>query len=90
MLKQINSSKNYLLSPYLCGYRKGFSTGLALLPLIEKWKKVLLNKGFGGAVFMDLSNAFDTVIHDFLIAKLQVYGFDRSSRKHLFSYLNNR
>ena len=26
------------LSPYMCGYRKGFSTQQALLPLIESWK----------------------------------------------------
>ena len=63
---------------------------LALLPLIEKWKKVLDNKGFGGAMLMDLSKAFDTINHDFLTAKLHSYGFDKSSLKLLFSYLNNR
>ena len=26
------------LSPYMCGYGKGFSTQQALLPLIESWK----------------------------------------------------
>ena len=33
-----------LLSHYMCGYRKGFSTQHALLSLIKKWKKVLDNK----------------------------------------------
>ena len=42
------------LSPYLCGYRKGFSTHYALFSLIECWKKIIDDKGFGGAVLMDL------------------------------------
>ena len=44
-----NQIKNYvdeILSPYLCGYRKGFSTQFALLSLIEKWRKALDNKGY--------------------------------------------
>ena len=63
------------LSPYMCGYRKGFSTQHALLSLNEKWKKVLDNKGFGGAILMDLSKALNTTNHDLLIVKLHVYGF---------------
>ena len=39
MKKQINGFINNFLSPYLCGYRKDFSTQLALLSLTEKWKK---------------------------------------------------
>ena len=58
------------LSPYLCGYRKGFSTHQALLSLIEKWKNIFDKKGYGSAVLMDLSKAFDTLNHDLLIAKL--------------------
>ena len=42
------------LSPYLCGYRKGFTTQQALLPLSERWKNVLDKKGYGGTVLMDL------------------------------------
>ena len=74
----------------MCGYRKGFSTQHALLSLIEKWKKVLDNKGYGGAILMDLSKAFDTINHDLLIAKLHVYGFSKESLKLIKSYLTNR
>ena len=53
-------------------------------------KEVLANEGFGGAVLMDLSKAFDTINHDLLIAKYHAHGFDKTSVKLLFSYLNNR
>ena len=74
----------------MCGYRKGFSTQHALLSLIEKWKKLLDNKGYRGAILMDLSKAFDTINHDLLIAKLHVYGFSKESLKPKKSYLINR
>ena len=78
------------LSPYLCGYRKGFSTQQALLSLLERWKNVLDKKGYGGAVLMDLSKAFDTLNHDLLIAKLHAYGFSKESLRLIKSYLTNR
>ena len=43
--KQINEHTKNKLSPYLCGYRKGFSTQYALLSVIE----TLDEKGYGGA-----------------------------------------
>ena len=89
MQKQISGYISNYLSPYLCGYRKGFSLQQALLSLIENWKKVLDKKGFGGAVLMDLSIAFDTTKHDHLIAKLYAYGFNKESLKLLHNYLSN-
>ena len=77
------------LSPYLCGYRKGFSTQQALPSLIEKWQNIWDKKGYGGALLMDLSNAFDTLNHDLLIAKLHAYGFTKESLKLIKSYLTN-
>ena len=77
---------NSFLTPYLCGYRKGFSTQQALLSLIEKWKIVLDSKGYGGAVLMDLSKAIDTINHNLLIAKLHAYGFSKESLKLIKSY----
>ena len=38
MHDQISQYINSFLTPYLCGYRKAFSTQQALLSLIEKWK----------------------------------------------------
>ena len=42
------------LSPFLCGYRKGYSTQYALLGFIEKWKHMRDNRGYAGAILMVL------------------------------------
>ena len=84
MHDQISQYINSFLRPYLCGYRKGFSTQQALLSLIEKWKVVL------DSVLTDLSKAFDTINHDLLIAKLHAYGFSKESLELIKSYLSNR
>ena len=38
---------------------------------------------------MDLSKAFDIINDEFLVAKLNAYGFSKENRL-IFSYLNNR
>ena len=86
----VNYIENYL-SPHLCGYRKGYSSQQALLiSLIESWKKSLDKKGYGGAILMDLSKAFDTIKHDLLLAKLHAYGFSKKALKLIHNYLSNR
>ena len=90
MQKQLMSYMKVFLSPFLCGYRKGFSAQTALIQLIEKWKICLDRKGFAGAVLMDLSKAFDTINHELLIAKLHAYGFSKKSLKLVLDYLSNR
>ena len=67
--------KNKYLSQNLCGYRKSFSTQTALTMLPEKWKKILGDIGYVGAILMDLSKSFNTINHELLIAKLHAYGF---------------
>ena len=90
MQKQMVAYIEKFLSPYLCGYRKGFNAQYALLAMIEKWKKCLDGKGFAGAILMDLSKAFDTINHELLIAKLEAYGFDESALEIVHSYLSDR
>ena len=77
------------LSPYLCGYRKRFSTQQALISLLEKWKIVWDRKGYASTILMDLSKAFDTLNRDLLIAKLHVYSISEESLKLTKSYLTN-
>ena len=90
MQRQIISYIDNYLSPFLCGFKKGYSPQNALLSLIEKWKKIIDNHGYSGAVLMDLSKASDTLNHDFLIAKLDMYGFDKLALRLISSYLSKR
>ena len=78
------------LSPYLCGYRKGFNSQHALISFMKRWQKSLDNKGYVGALLMDLSKALDTLNHDLLIAKLYAYGFDIKTLKLLHSYVTKK
>ena len=65
MQKQMILHIEKFLSPYLCGYRKGFNAQYALISMIENWKNCLDGEGgFAGAVLMDLSKAFDTLNHE--------------------------
>ena len=90
MQSQISTFIENNLYIHMCGYRKGYSTQHALLTLVEKWKKILDNHGYAGAIITDLSKAFDTINHELLIAKLHAYGFERSALRLINSYLNNR
>ena len=90
MQKQISGFINNYLPPYLCGYRKSYNTQQALIALIEKWGKKLDDNGYGGAVLMDLSKAFDTLNHGLLITKLSAYGFEHDALTFVYSYLTNR
>ena len=90
MVQQIGAYVDKFLSPFLCGYRKGYNAQHVLLSLLETWHVSPDNKGYGGTVLMDLSKAFDTLNHELLIANLHAYGFDKKALELLRSYLTNR
>ena len=90
MDKQSNDYMEKFLSKYLCGYRKNFNCEVAMVPMIESWKKARDNGEHAGGILMDLSKAFDTINHGLLIAKLHAYGFSMNALKIAHSYLSNR
>ena len=61
-----------------------------MITLIEEWKKSVDNGGAFSALLTDLSKTFDCLPHELLIAKLDAYGFDKSSLQLIHSYLSNR
>ena len=58
--------------------------------MFERWKKVLDNEGSCGALLVDLSKAFDCIVHDLLLAKLSTCGFGYNSLKLMNSFLSGR
>ena len=55
--------------------------------MIKNWKKQLDNGEKVGAIFMDLSKAFDTINHSLLLAKLKANGFSNQALSLLQSYI---
>ena len=62
----------------------------SLLIMIEKWKRALDENMKAGAIFMDLSKAFDTLNHILLLAKLKAYGLQSTALKQMGNYLTGR
>ena len=58
--------------------------------MIEKWKAIFNKKLKVGALFTDLSKAFDTLDHSLMLAKLSAHGFKNNSLSFAQSYLTNR
>ena len=63
---------------------------IVLLRLIENWKKSLDNKNFVGTVLMDPSKAFDYILHDVPVAKLETYGLSEDVVTFVYSFLKRR
>ena len=72
------------------GYRKGYSSQHSLIAMFRNWKKNLDKGGKYGALFAYLSEVFDCLQHNLLLAKLYAYGFDYKSLKLISSFLSNR
>ena len=64
MYQDIDSYMKKYVSPYICGFRKGYSTQHCLLAMIEKMKRALDKHHYAAALLTDLSKAFDCLNHD--------------------------
>ena len=90
LLNQLDKFSQEILSPYLCGFRKGYSTQHALFNLFQNWQKCLDKSGVVGTLLMDLSKAYDCISPGLLVAKLAAYGLDTDSLRLLYNYLTQR
>ena len=77
------------LSDQQCGFWKGYSTQHCLLNLLEKWKNSVDKGKSFGALFTDLSKAFDCLNHELLTAKRNAYGFTLPALRLIHDYLSN-
>ena len=79
-----------IFSKHQCGFRKGFNTQQCLLTLLEKWKNVVDKGKTFSALLADLSEAFDCLNHEFLIAKVNAYSFTLPAFILIHNYISNR
>ena len=61
-----------------------------LVTMTEKIKKSLDQRGGYAALLKDLSEAFDCLPHNLMIAKLHAYRFEKASLRLMHSYLTDR
>ena len=71
-------------------FQKSFNSQHCLLAMVEKWRKTLDEGSETRAILTDLSKAFDCIDHNLLLAKLNVYGFEKRSINFIYSYLTKR
>ena len=76
------------LNKLLCGFCKAHSTEHALSRLLQKWQNKLDSSGIVGTILMNLSNAYDRIPHDLIIAELVAYELGTNSLIFLFDYLS--
>ena len=72
------------------GFRKAHSTSHALNYSINHIQEALKNKEHVLGIFIDLSKAFDTIDHNTLLTKLEMYGVRGNILMLIQSYLTNR
>jgi hypothetical protein len=83
-------TKFELLSDSQFGFRKSHSTATALLDCTNDWYMNLDRKMFNLVVLIGLKKEFDTVDHQILLRKLELYGIKGKALTLLKSYLTNR
>ena len=92
LLEQLTNHfiENKLLSPQQYGFRAKHSTELAALNLVDSLTYKLGNGIIPRHIYIDLSKAFDTLIHSRLLDKMSYYGVNCVAKNLLQSYLSHR
>ena len=81
---------NNLFYQHQYGFRSGHSTEMALLETIDRISAEMDNYKTPLNIYLDLSKAFDTIIHNILLEKFNYYGVSRMANILIKSYLTSR
>lgn len=79
----------FIRNSLVLGQQK-YSTEIANCYLTEFIKESLDKGNVVGAVFLDLKKAFDTVNHEILLHKLNLFNFSQQAMNWFRSYLESR
>ena len=82
-------NKNDILYKGQYGFRQKLSTSLAIIDLIEEITSQIDKRNVTIGVFIDLKKAFDTIDHEILLNKLEIYGLRGVALNWLKSYLSD-
>jgi len=83
-------TKYNVLYKYQFGFRKNYSTTLALTEITDCIYNWLDDQNYVAGIYLDLQKAFDTVNHSILLHKLSNYGIRGNMFKWFQDYLSNR
>ena len=83
-------TEHNILSTNQFGFRKKYSTFLALMDLVANISKNIDEGNYSIGIFLDLSKAFDTIDHTILLDKLCRYGVRGVTLNWFKHYLNDR
>lgn len=81
---------NKLFSPNQYGFKKNCSTADAVLDIYNQLLDNLDKNLITSSVFLDIAKAYDTIDHDILIQKLEIYGVRGVPLELMQSYLTER
>ena len=82
--------ENNLLSPHQYGFRAKHSTELAAFNIVDNLTYKLDSGLIPINIYLDLSKAFDTLLHDILLDKINYYGVNGVAYDLLRSCLTQR
>ena len=71
-------------------FQKGHSSDHELLQLVDQIYESLQRNEYTIGVFIDLSKVFDTVDHNVLLKKLEIYGISGIHLQWFRNYLSNK
>ena len=72
------------------GFRKRHSTEHAIVQFVDQTYESFENDNYTVGIFVNLSKAFDTVDHEILLKKLEIYGIMGANLTWFRNYLKNR
>ena len=84
------TEKHRILPPFISGFRQGRSATDNIVYLENIIQKTINNKGVTIVVFLDIAQAYDTVIIEGLLFKLATCGIKGKMLKILHNYLTDR